>query len=213
MATPTSTHVQRRREQRGVVRRAILDATEALLVEEGPEAFSIRKLVDRCGYTAPTVYNHFGDKPGLFDALLEERFARLARQLRRVPAQADPVDYLRESARVFVAFGRRNPSHYRLLSQMRNPDTDPPRSFEKARELLDSAWERLWEEGRIRAGDLEAAGQAIWALCHGLISLPIQRPDYAWSKTLVDDSIDALLRGLVAPRDAAERPGERPRHE
>jgi AcrR family transcriptional regulator len=206
----TATHVQRRREQKGVVRRAILDATEALLVEEGPEAFSIRKLVDRCGYTAPTIYNHFGTKTGLVDALLEERFDRLARRLRRVPEQDDPVAYLRATAKVFVDFGRRHPSHYRLLSQIRDAEDDPPRSFERSRELLESAWARLWEEGRIRAGDLDTAGQALWALCHGLIALPIQRPDYPWSPTLVEDSIDALLRGLVAPA-AAERPEERPR--
>jgi AcrR family transcriptional regulator len=208
MVTPT--HLQRRREQRGQVRRAVLDATEALLVDEGAEGFSIRKLVERCGYSAPTIYNHFGDKPGLIDALLEERFARLARLLQRVPDTGDPVAYLSDTARAFVRFGRRHPSHYRLLSQMRDPDSQPPLSFERAREHLDRAWARLWDEGRLRTGDVESATQALWALCHGLIALPIQRPDFPWSKTLVQDSIDALLRGLVAP-PAAERPGERPR--
>lgn len=208
MVTPT--HAERRRLQRSQVRRVILDATEALLVEEGAEGFSIRKLVERCGYTAPTIYNHFGDKPRLLDALLEERFAKLARLLRRVPDDGDPVAYLRDTARAFVRFGRRNPSHYRLLSQLRDPASQPPLSFERARAHLDQAWARLWEEGRLRTGDVECATQALWALCHGLISLPIQRPDFPWSKTLVDDSIDALLRGLVAP-PAAERPEERPR--
>lgn len=202
-------YARRRRQQRSQVRRAILDATEALLVEQGAEGFSIRKLVERCGYTAPTIYNHFGDKPGLIDALLEERFARLARALRRVPVTGDPLAYLRETARVFVGFGRRHPGHYRLLTQMRDPDTPPPRSFQKSLELLEGAWTRLWEEGRIRAGDLDGAGQAVWTLCHGLISLPMQRPDYPWSKTLVDDAIDALLRGLVAPSDQAGSPRAR----
>ena len=36
---------QRRSEQRAQVRRSILDATEALLLEEGEERFSIRRLV------------------------------------------------------------------------------------------------------------------------------------------------------------------------
>lgn len=211
MASSPSPYVQRRREQRGAVRRAILDATEALLVEEGAEGFSIRKLVDRCGYTAPTIYNHFGDKTGLIDALLEERFAKLARLLRRVPEQDDPAAYLRETARVFVRFGRRHPSHYRLLSELRDPLSEPPLSFERARAYVEQAWARLCREGRLRTADVECANQALWALCHGLISLPIQRPDLPWSKTLVDDSIDALLRGLVAP-PAAERPEERPRH-
>jgi len=62
---------QRRSAQRAQVRRAVLDATESLLLEAGEEQFSIRRLVERCGYTAPTIYHHFGDKKGLIDALLD----------------------------------------------------------------------------------------------------------------------------------------------
>ena len=75
---------QRRLRQRQQARRAILDATQALLVEGGFERFSMRRLADRCGYTPPTVYYYFGDKQGLIDALLEERFSLLLSRLRRV---------------------------------------------------------------------------------------------------------------------------------
>lgn len=201
----SSAFEQRRRDRRGQARRAILDATESLLVEAGYERFSIRRLVERCGYTAPTIYHHFGDKPGLFDALLEERFQKLFRQLRRVPRGDDPVDYLRALAQAFVRFGLRHPNHYRLLALPREPDWAPPRSIEESRETLERALHELWEAGRLRAGDVESAGQALWALSHGLISLRTNRPDQPWSKTGIEDSIDALLRGLVAP-EPAQRP-------
>ena len=54
---------RRRLRQRTDAQRAILDATEALLVEDGYEQFSMRRLVERCGYTAPTIYRYFG--PGV----------------------------------------------------------------------------------------------------------------------------------------------------
>ena len=47
----------RRSRQREEARRAILDATEAILLEDGQELLSIRKLALRCGYTAPTIYH------------------------------------------------------------------------------------------------------------------------------------------------------------
>ena len=81
----------RRARQREEARRAILDATEALLIEAGGEDFSIRALGERCGYSAPTVYHYFGDKDGLIDALLEERVARLADAIERVPARRRPA--------------------------------------------------------------------------------------------------------------------------
>jgi len=193
---------QRRTEQRAQVRRAVLDATEALLLEEGEERFSIRRLVERCGYTAPTLYHHFGDKTGLIDALLDERFERLARQLKRVPRADDPVGYLRAIALAFVRFGLKNPTHHRLLFAPRAQQHAPPRSALEVQEMLEQAWTELWQAGRLRAGDAGAAGQAMFCLLYGLTSRRIARPEHDWSKTGIEDAIDALLRGLVAPEPA-----------
>ena len=99
---------QRRIRHRADARRVILDATEAIMVEDGYDGFSVRRLVARCGYTAPTIYHHFGDKQGLIDALIEERLARLVRLLKRVPVVSDPVEKLRTLGRAFV-HGRAKP--------------------------------------------------------------------------------------------------------
>jgi AcrR family transcriptional regulator len=196
---------QRRSEQRAQVRRAILDASEALLLAEGEERFSIRRLVERCGYTAPTIYHHFGDKEGLLDALLDERFERLAQQLKRVRRDGDPVEYLRAMGLAFVRFGLRNPTHHRLLFAPRAQQHAPPRSALEVQEMLEQAWTELWEQGRLRSGDASAAGQALFCLLYGLTDRRIARQDHDWSKTGIEDAIDALLRGLVAPAPAAAR--------
>ena len=73
----------RRERQRNQARRAILDATQAPTVEGGYEGFSMRQLAERCGYSAPTIYHYFGDKPGLISASLEEHYGRLLGRLRR----------------------------------------------------------------------------------------------------------------------------------
>lgn len=176
MGSPASE--QRRREQRAQVRRSILDATEALLLEEGEERFSMRRLVERCGYTAPTLYHHFGDKTGLIDTLLDERFERLARQLKRVPRGGDPVGYLRAIGLAFVRFGLRNPTHHRLLFAPRAQRHAPPRSALEVQEMLEQAWTELWEEGRLRVGDAGSAGQAMYCLLYGLTARRLARPDH-----------------------------------
>ena len=201
----TETHEQRREAQRDHARRTILDATEAILLEVGYDDFSIRRLVERCGYAAPSIYNYFGDKDGLLDALIDERFAKLAAQLKRVPRGSDPVANIRGLALAFVRFGLKNPTHFRLLFTPRAGDETPPPSGEEARKHIEDTLAVLWESGRLRTGDAQTAGQALSLLCQGLVWGRISRPDYAWSKTLTEDSIDALLRGLVAPDDAAPR--------
>jgi AcrR family transcriptional regulator len=69
----------------GATRHAILEATRALLFELGADRLTIRKVEDRSGFKAPTIYHHFRDKTGLIDSLLEEDCADLHARLCEVP--------------------------------------------------------------------------------------------------------------------------------
>jgi AcrR family transcriptional regulator len=189
---------KRRREQsRADARRVILDATENLLVEGGYEHFSMRKLVDRCGYSAPTIYHYFGDKPGLLDALLQERLELLVGDLRRVSLGSDPVANMRATSRAFAHFGLKNPSHYFLLTVPRAPDTVPPPAAEEASAILAQPMSDLFDQGRLHFDNLDEARQVLWSFMHGLISLQLSRPDEDWSPDLVDHAIEAMIRGCL----------------
>jgi AcrR family transcriptional regulator len=191
---------KRRREQsRADARRTILDATEALLVGEGYESFSIRKLVARCGYSAPTIYHYFGDKPGLLDALLEERLQKLVCDLRSVSLGEDLVANVRATSRAFTHFGLKNPSHYLLLTTPRSPASEPPPAAEEARAILAQPISDLFDQGRLYSDNLDEARQVLWTFMHGLISLQLSRPNEDWSPGLVDAAIDVMIRGCVRP--------------
>ena len=198
------TAAQRRSQQRSDARRAILDAAESVLADGGYESFSIRRLAERCGYTAPTIYHHFGDKLGLLDALLEERFGDLLKLIARVPVSRDPLGTIRARARAFVRFGLRNPTHYRILTTQRGPSPRPLQAAEDVRALLEQPWRQLIEQGRLAAVHMDLAQQSFFALLHGIISLRSSRPDLEWSPVIVEQSVDAFLRGWTAP-DAAQR--------
>jgi AcrR family transcriptional regulator len=199
------TAAKRRSQQRADARRAILDAAEELLAEADYESFSIRRLAERCGYTAPTIYHYFGDKLGLLDALLEERFADLLRLIRRVPVSSDPLETIRARAQAFVRFGLRNPTHYRILTSQRGPSPRPLASAEEARAQLEQPWRQLIEQGRLAADHLDLAQHSFFALLHGVISLRNSRADLDWPPAIVEESVDALLRGWTAPA-VAQRP-------
>ena len=193
------TAAARRRRQREEARRTILDAAEALLVEHGFERFSMRRLAERCGYTTPTIYHYFRDKQGLCNALLEERFSELWRRMKRVPQGDDPLENWRRMTLAFVRFGLSNPTHYRLLMTPRNGDEPPPAVAEQLIELTQKPIAELEASGRLIPDDVDEARQAAWAMVHGLVSLTTGRPDYAWSRTLVETAVDVLARGLFLP--------------
>jgi AcrR family transcriptional regulator len=191
----------RRRKQRQDVRRAVLDATEELLLRDGYERFSIRRLAARCGYTAPTIYHHFGDKSGLIDALLDRNFGAVVQRMRRVPRGDDPAVYLRELARAFLHFGLERTTFYRLLTLPRpEAPAELPPSAEEGRLMVENALRDLAKEGRLATDDLDAASQTLWAMLDGVLHMRVSSPDYPWSKNLLDVALQAVESGLVQRR-------------
>jgi AcrR family transcriptional regulator len=188
----------RRSQQRTDARRAILGATEAILVEEGYEQFSMRKLAGRCGYTAPTIYHYFGDKTRLLDTLLELHMADLVAELRRVPTSPDPTENMRALFIAFASWGLASPTHYQLLTTVRSPDSRPIPSGELAREILEQPMNALAARKRLRT-DLETAKQSFWVLLHGIVSLRHTRPDVEWKEALMESALDSMIRGAVLP--------------
>jgi len=197
---------ERRERQRGEARRTILDAAGEIVMEEGAEAFSMRRLAARCGYTLPTIYHHFGDKPGLLEALLDERFREMVDAVQdAVSSVDDPVGTLRRMLRAFVDFGLSNPRHYQLMISMIQEGDEPP-AAEEARQLFEAPVLALLDRGQLRAGDVEVGKQMIWAFAHGLISLLTSRADWKWVPDLLDVALDGMLHGVVIPDSA--RPAE-----
>jgi AcrR family transcriptional regulator len=209
---------RRRSQNRAEARRAILEATEALLVEEGYQGFSIRRLVDRCGYSAPSIYNYFGDKRGLIRDLVEDRFRRFVSDLESLPVGEDPIRNMFLLSRAFVEFGLRHSIHYWLLSTSLEAEIgEPPPAAEEARTILEGPLSELVSAGRLLA-DHETVKQATWALLHGLISLQTSRREIDWSENLFEVAFGAMMKGLVAPEEPEGMPDDEshdgpPQHE
>jgi len=196
---------QRRLRHREESRRIILDAAESLLVERGLDAFSMRRLAQRCGCTAPTLYHYFRDKPSLIHALLEERLRHLVAELRRVSPSQDPGDRVRAMCVSFARFGLRHPSHYRLLAMNRGPDSVDPPAGEEARRLLAGPLEALAERGGLAPEAFDALRLGLWSLLHGFILLRTTHPDEPWSDAVLGQSVDALLEATLGATGAARR--------
>ncbi|HXZ85944.1 MAG TPA: TetR/AcrR family transcriptional regulator [Myxococcota bacterium] len=183
-------------------RRVILDATQALLFELGADQLTIRRVEERSGFKAPTIYHHFRDKTGLIDALLEERCAELYARLCRVPRRGDPVAYLLALARAYLEFGLADPAQYALISAPRAESAELLPSAEAARRLVFRALVEACAARADATPDPEAVFQAVWAVLHGVVALRVSRPDHPWRPELVSLALETIERGIVA----AERP-------
>jgi AcrR family transcriptional regulator len=156
----------------------------------------MRKLSERCGYTAPTIYHHFGDKAGLVAAAVEQRFRQVHDLLMAIPREGDPARYLDAVARAFVRFALENPEHYRLLTM---PGIEPGSvpSAEAAREVVKEALAELAREGTLATNDIDAAYETTWAMLHGVISLRLQLPAYEFSDQMIELALEVMQGGLL----------------
>lgn len=188
----------RRERQRQEARRTILDATEALMIESNGTDFSIRSLGQRSGYSAPTVYHHFGDKDGLIDALLEDRIARLAEDLEQVPTQGDPRFDLRAILLAYFDFSAAYPTFMRLMWTLSSKgESRMPPAMDRVRNCIENGLDRFAESGQLGSFDKSSAGQILWGLVYGLIALQITQSDFTPVERLTERALDAMFLGMA----------------
>jgi AcrR family transcriptional regulator len=196
---------ERRERQREDARRTILAATETLMVEKNGSDFSIRSLGERSGYSAPTVYHYFGDKDGLIDALLEERVARLAGQLERVEPTGDAQGDLRAMLLAYFKFSSENQTFTRLMWTLsRKGESRMPGAMSRVQNCIESALDRFGDTGELGSFDSRSAGQILWALAYGLVSLRITQPDFTLEDSLAERALDALFLGMAEMENASK---------
>jgi AcrR family transcriptional regulator len=157
--------------------REIAAAALELLETEGADALTMRRLAQRLGIRAPSLYKHFEDKAALEAALAAVGLEESAREFEAaVEGSAEPI---RALAHAYRAFALRRPALYRLMTEQPLPRDRLPAGVEEraARPVLDAA-----------GGD-EAAARAIWAFAHGLTMLelngrfpPHADVDAAWER-------------------------------
>lgn len=189
---------ERRERQRQEARRTILDATEALMLEANGSDFSIRKLGEKSGYSAPTVYHHFGDKDGLIDALLEDRVGRLAEQLEQAEPASDPRARLRALLLAYFEFSVTNPAFTRLMWTLsRKGESRMPPAMARVRRAVEESLTRFGESRPPGRFDTSSAGRVLWGLVYGLVSLHLTQPELDQGDDLAARAIDALFLGMA----------------
>src|ERR1700756_1528684 len=93
----------------------IVRAASPLLATGGRAAVTTRAVSAAAGVQPPTIYRHFGDMQGLFDAVARDTLAAYAQEKAARPPTSDPVEDLRRGWDLHIAFGLANPDAFALL--------------------------------------------------------------------------------------------------
>ncbi len=101
----------------GNLKQKLLDEGVRLLVEEGYEKFSLRKLAKRCSVSHASPYRHFSDKNELILAIGREVQNKFNNALKNAleNAEGSQLDRIRAMGREYVYFFLSNPDFLELL--------------------------------------------------------------------------------------------------
>lgn len=162
----------------GDLRRQILDTTRHLLVTEGYQNLSMRKIADSIGYSATSIYLYFDSKDALLHTLIHEGMMQLHEDLTQTAKEYPdaPLRRLRSLCRCFIDFGLDNPEYYEIMFQLRPDRMEryPPEKYREARSNLE-VFSRTLEEGEqqgiFEMEDAQVLASTIWASLHGTVSL------------------------------------------
>jgi AcrR family transcriptional regulator len=162
----------------GELRRALLDATLALVAREGTAALSLRAVARRVGVSPQAMYNHFHDKAALLGAAAEEGVRELARWLHEAAAKSSGAGERLEAVGVaYVLFASSHRDHFRLLSAPelsdRAADSALSAAYEEAFAVLLEAIERCQRAGLVRRGTPRELALSAWSMVHGLAWLVV----------------------------------------
>ncbi len=137
------------------------------------EPVTLRTLVHGTGASTMAVYTHFGGMPGLWRAVRQEGFTRLAERLTLVERTRDPVRDLAALGAAYAANAFANPHLYRTMFDTGAELEDADAAGATFGELIACA-ERARDAGRFRAAcDPEALATRFWATGHGLVMLAL----------------------------------------
>jgi AcrR family transcriptional regulator len=212
LAARKKTSSQPKPYHHGDLRRALIDASLALISEEGFNALSLREVARRAGVTHAAPYRHFADKEALLAAVAEEGFRSMAAQMReRMARESHPAERLIACGVAYVLFAVQHPAHFRVMfgphfvdhSQHEGLGTEGSNSFE----LLVQCLTEGQQAGVLRAGDTLAMAHAAWSMVHGLSSLLVdgvlEQPGHpsADPESLAVEQTRMLLDGLCRPQN------------
>lgn len=200
-------------ESAEATRDSLLDHALTLFSERGYVATGVRDIINAAGVTQPTLYYHFGDKTGLFQALIERYYGESQSQLEQI---IDSVSGCKPRLRTLIHrtfdFCRADPRVPRLMFQThygpRVPEIDGILDGLTSRRfrLVTRVMEEAIDQGELRPADPEFLALGFCCLMDQPINVFSRRlrPGRYLTSDLAEALVSLFLQGTK------ERPSSSP---
>ncbi|MEX0646755.1 MAG: TetR/AcrR family transcriptional regulator [Balneolaceae bacterium] len=190
------------------LREEILKVSRKLLLEDGFNKMSMRKIAKRADVSATSIYLHFRNKDDLLLALIEESIEHLNRVLRKaVDSTRDPVEQLEDLARKYLNYALRHPQAYEIIYMVRPEEMPkyPKEKFQEVRssyELIAGIIQKGKEKKLFDVEDSLISAYTLWAQLHGIAAVILnKRLDTRIPvEEFTEQAIEHIIHGFVVQK-------------
>ncbi len=197
----------RRMRQKEEVRASILDTAWEMVVTEGWQSFSIRKVADAIEYSVPVIYSHFENKDAILLEFNRKGFRLLAEKMNEAKMdRANPSDEIDAMAHAYWNFAFDNHQYYQLMFGLGIPTCDTARKIPEMggfNEAITSSIKALIPADKKDSIDPFLKFQSFWSMLHGLVSInmltkPASPHRGGLEELVLKDVICSFIKGIVS---------------
>lgn len=158
-------------------RRALIDATVAIIESDGLADASMRAITRRAAVSHAAPAHHFGDKAGLFTAVALEGFAMAHETLTATIEKSrrrGPVGRMQALGVAYVSFAMEHPGHFEVMFRPELLHADDAELLEAATAMFELARDTVrsaQEDGFASRWDLDDLTLTTWSFVHGIVQL------------------------------------------
>lgn len=172
----------KKRFHHGDLREALIAATRELLIEHGPDGFTLADACRRAGVTTAAPYKHFRDKQEILEEIVERGFAELTAANAKAVMEGGPgtIGGITAMGISYLNFAVGQPAVFRLMFGHKSELKKVKQVDESGRQCLKHVIDEVADYSRKHGhtADAEAIALRLWTFVHGASSLELDG-DYA----------------------------------
>lgn len=193
---------ERRLAEREQVKQKIFDAASDIIIADGYEKLSIRKIADRIEYSPGVIYNYFKDKSEIIKLIITENIQRICDSMLSLELQnMEPKAALELGLTKFTAAMLQNRQQYKAImlsginSSLFREDKSETNGL---RELLVNVLSTGKNSGVFSIRDEGITAMLLIAAVFGLINTIVQEQleDEQMQAMLIESQVEILVRGV-----------------
>jgi AcrR family transcriptional regulator len=182
----------------------ILDAAIRIFEKEGAEAATTSRIAEVAGVSVGTLYQYFGNRDAILDALQDREFERAANMMQRVLSEAStasPRLVARSVVEELLALYRAAPALHRVLAveALRVTPAERVLAFDlRVVGMIKNFL--LLDRSSIRRAQIDAAAFVVYHSVRAtMLAYLLESPAGVDDATLLDEMTDLIFRYLAEP--------------